>query len=662
MRKNLVLTILVFLLLTLAPVAAQEGGSRDVITPENAAQLSQVAVWGYGEIYGVAYSPDGALLAISSATGVRLLDGTTLASRYFFELLPESKVLLRWAGTDLYIGTPNGTIFEWQRDATELTTVVDYGPSGQLIDFVPTQAGSKIAILLDSVTLEVYDSGSAQSEVYFTAQSTSVILAFAWSPDGNTLAISTDDGILYLNDEPVLTGLNPAIERILWSPDGTQLVAIGSRLRRGAPARFYDLVSKTITQEMDLPRTAEASLTWVTGLESAKLVYASGTGEITDLFSNEAITLSEPPMVGFRSVTFSADGLRVAALDAEIAKIYDLTTGSLIGNIGGIQPIESILWQGQRVLYGHFSPLYRPPQMTIGEAGQETFFMLGGARFPLPSPILDRVVMIQSSSGPNPVHILNLTTMTEIEVASAVAYGGVAWSADGHRLLLALFLEDHSGQVLEIVDPTSGQVVKTLAGTMNRVMNLRWSPDGTRVSATDAFDVNAVIWDTTTGERVADIPEAHVLGWSLDGQFVAIQKGTIGIWDALSFQPLVDLGITSNGAVNPLVAQPVWSPDGTRFAVISTDNELMVWDSTTAEARSIDYAQEIGLTWSPDGRLLAGFDRMNALTLWDVSSGAVLHTIPERDGYQFSTVTFSSDGTLLTAGTMEGAVLVFGIP
>ncbi|MBI5929036.1 MAG: WD40 repeat domain-containing protein [Chloroflexi bacterium] len=660
-NRHIWLTLpLVLLLVLLPPVAAQDGGSQAVITPENVAQLTQIAVLGYGEISEMAYSPDGTLLAVSSTTGVRILDSTTLVARYHFDLPADSEKHLRWGGSQLFIGTSTGTIFVWQPNAATLATVVDYSTSGGLMDFAPAADGSKLAVKVDLFSIAVYDARSAGSSPFFTAPNSAHISAFAWSPDSSVLAIGTDDEMLYLNGEPVVTELARPVEKFLWSPDGTQLAAILAPQRSGTPIIFFDPATQTIAHEDSLPRRTPANLAgWVNG----KLLYSDGSNTITDYFSGDVITLSEPALTAFDQMTYSADGTGIAALEGAksgLIKVYNLTTGALLGIIGGMRPIETVMWQGDQAIYGHLSPLYLWPEMVVWEAGHETYTSFTETGYAVLSPTLEKVALIGSTTGVTPIRILDLTTYTELEIGSTVGYG-IAWSADGRWLFVPRPLEGGGGETLEIVDATNGQTVKALTGTISRATNVIWSPDGTRVAAADVYELNTIIWDTTTGEVVADLPAALLMGWSLDGQYMAIQQATLAIWSVANLEPVTDFGVSAKSVGKPLLARPVWSPDGLLFAFVTTENELLVWDSGTGAVSSLGGAQDFGLAWSPDGRLLAGFDSLGALTLWDRSSGTVLHSIPESDDYSFTTLTFSSDGTLLAAGTMEGGVLVFGV-
>lgn len=61
------------------PVAERASRLSIAISPQNAAQVRQLARWGKGSAEQVVWSPDGKLLALASSWGVYLYDAQTLA-------------------------------------------------------------------------------------------------------------------------------------------------------------------------------------------------------------------------------------------------------------------------------------------------------------------------------------------------------------------------------------------------------------------------------------------------------------------------------------------------------------------------------------------------------------------------------------------------------
>jgi len=110
----------------------------------------------------------------------------------------------------------------------------------------------------------------------------------------------------------------------------------------------------------------------------------------------------------------------------------------------------------------------------------------------------------------------------------------------GDRTLLAIArgepdLAQH-GQV-DVIEVESGREVATLRGHSDSVLDLCWSPDGTRL-ATAGHDGVICIWDGATFERLAELREhkSYVwsIAWSVDGQRLVSGSGdgTVRIWEA----------------------------------------------------------------------------------------------------------------------------------
>jgi hypothetical protein len=59
---------------------------EEPISPDNVDRLAELAIWGRGEVREVAYSPDGAILAIGTTTGIWLHDAETLALLHFINV------------------------------------------------------------------------------------------------------------------------------------------------------------------------------------------------------------------------------------------------------------------------------------------------------------------------------------------------------------------------------------------------------------------------------------------------------------------------------------------------------------------------------------------------------------------------------------------------
>ncbi len=84
------------------------------ISPDNADRVTQLARWGRGTVSRVAYSPDGALLAVASSLGIYLYDAGTLEEVRFIETGTWiNSVAFSPDGATVASGSRDGTVRLW---------------------------------------------------------------------------------------------------------------------------------------------------------------------------------------------------------------------------------------------------------------------------------------------------------------------------------------------------------------------------------------------------------------------------------------------------------------------------------------------------------------------------------------------------------------------
>jgi WD40 repeat protein len=204
----------------------------------------------------------------------------------------------------------------------------------------------------------------------------------------------------------------------------------------------------------------------------------------------------------------------------------------------------------------------------------------------------------------------------------------LAWSGDGKLLA--------SGSGTDKVDPhnmpeneiriwntTSWTTDAILKGHSDGVMNLRWSPNGTRLaSASD--DKTIRIWNTTTW-KVDKVLAGHTLGaldvaWSPDGKTLASGSRDYKVmtWDYDTGKPLSRL--TEANCIRSVD----FHPSGKFYANSGVDEvQLKVRDTKTGSVlksftEGITTKSDImSSRWSPDGKFLAaGAGKEHALRVY----------------------------------------------
>lgn len=177
--------------------------------------------------------------------------------------------------------------------------------------------------------------------------------------------------------------------------------------------------------------------------------------------------------------------------------------------------------------------------------------------------------------------------------------------------------------VLKIWNVNSGKLVHTIEAHPSSVMDVEFSPDGSRlVSAGTQWHgatppSGLTIWDVVRGEK---------------------------IW--------------TNAELNSLAAG--FSPDGTLVACGTTDGRLLLHDASSG--RVIDESKPhersvLDLAFSPDGKFLATAGRDGTVSIRDMKAGTVVHTIQRLTDAR--RVCYSPSGDELAVAVYSGIVKLF---
>jgi WD40 repeat protein/tRNA A-37 threonylcarbamoyl transferase component Bud32 len=173
------------------------------------------------------------------------------------------------------------------------------------------------------------------------------------------------------------------------------------------------------------------------------------------------------------------------------------------------------------------------------------------------------------------------------------------------------------------------------------------------ISADDRFVIlgnqpTSLLWDTRTGERRTDLPEASVVAFSRDSNAVLTGSYEVSLRETATG---AEIGSAGKGGRDRMFSAGALGTDSRR-ALLAWGAAARLWDLTTGEptGKALEHQGEIELiAYSPDGRTILTGSKDKTARLWDAATlrargSPLVHDGPVLRG------AFSRDGkTIITA-------------
>ncbi|HEX3051316.1 MAG TPA: cupin domain-containing protein [Aggregatilineaceae bacterium] len=438
-------------------------------------------------------------------------------------------------------GGTEGRVRIWDATTGEIRAVLD-DQMDHVLSLDLTADGRYLATGSKDKTVRIWDINSGDGLDKLPDQP-HWINAVAFSPDDTRLAIGNANGVIQIIQNPVkdaqtITADRGTINRIALSPDGSMLVAAGSR-----GVWVYD--TDDLAQE---PRH-----------------YYTGQSY---------------------SAAFSPDGSKLAYDVKGPVVICEAATGETILTIAGTRYNESLAFSpdGSQIVSGGHDFRIRVWDARTGEP-----LAVMRARGELMSLVFtpDGQQLISASNHDRNLHVWDVTSGETVQLLAGHTHQrlmGVAFSPVGHTLASV----SYDGTV-RLWDVAGWENTAVLEGHTDWVMSVAYSPDG-RLIASGSRDGTVRLWDATSGEPVAVLgSHAHwVIGvaFSPDGHtlYTACADGSLRRWE----MPVKNLTPS-----NPPL-QPSWRGGSQEQMTVNAKEQNM--------ADVINMAEKFGLIqeyWSP---------------------------------------------------------------
>jgi WD40 repeat protein/serine/threonine protein kinase/class 3 adenylate cyclase len=527
-------------------VRSISGKQGSIIVPEN------------GPFSRLALSPDGRVLAVACRDRVRLWD---------------------WAERREILTLP----WTWR----DRTSALAFSTDGKLV------AAASLPLLFWSVA-------ENREEGLMEEPHTGIVVAMAFSPDGQTLATTAWDTTLKIWDLPsrrflgALPGHGSYISSLAFSPDGRTLASAGS----DGTVKLWDLRVRTNGKLKSTLKGHRALVEHVAFSPDGKLIASASWDHTVKLWSADGVgaaDLLEGHAGWVWSVALSPDSrtLASASFDGTI-RFWDPLSGAC-AMTNQVAPLDL------------FTVAFSPDGKTL--ASSEGIWRgwrwqaAGWTNSPAPNK-----VKVWHVNHPRQV-LTNLPGLTDWPRA-------LAFSADGKTIASG----DLGGWVKLWALP-AGNELATFRAHQEWIHALRFSPDG-RFFATSSGGGPAKLWDASTLKELA--PSAFEndrnqgcgsnLDFSPDSRLLAIGCYKVKLWD-IGMRRTVAL---MEGHKDRIMAVR-FSPDGKTVATGSMDHTVKLW--------SIVARQEVatleghtgavsGLAFSPDGTILASSSDDYSIRLW----------------------------------------------
>ncbi|MDR3573946.1 MAG: WD40 repeat domain-containing protein [Anaerolineaceae bacterium] len=611
---------LAFTPVPVAQVATPIYHAQQAITAKNAARLQLLASWGKGIPYQIAWSPDGAFLAVASTRGLYLYNAIDLSLLQSIE------------------------------DGASFRQIV-FSPNGSLL----ASASEDGQLHLWAISAD--NPHRPAGPVGFAVNAHQQALDLAFSADASMLAVSLWDGSVQVwqvnNGAPILTldSFDQPVQRLAFSSDGADLFTWSP----AESVQTWGLPSGKQGRTLFLPaRYGSANSNLGEFSANNEWFIASYSTQVRLLRLKDGYTLGvlnqfTHPIQG---ISLSSGGRTLAAILGSSIQLWQPSTGSNIGQLtapeasahpglmafspDGSQLVSLgdrlRLWQvtpqakllaDKAVDFASDYPLLLDfskdsKNVTAGfvDGSLVSYNLedgLGNLLAALTTNDLDSLAfssagsLAASSLGDHGFNLRAVTgSSSQDQTIPKGAVAGLSLSADGS--LLAVASTDGTVQVRRVSDNSTIQTLQ-LPST---AAALAFSPDGSLLAVRSAEGVGC--WKIKDGTSLAQY-DGYSMAFSQNSSLLAITSVIDGS-DATRIRSMPDGSL--NSVVKDGSTELAFSPDG-RLLAISAEGTTLWNTADGSRAAVLPDASPFGrLAFSPDGRLLAQLSADGILRLWGV--------------------------------------------
>jgi WD40 repeat protein len=483
-------------------------------------------------------SPDGKTLALGGADGVYLCDlagkvSVRIASNPVGPRDPNKDRLLAWRDFSYGRFAPDGktlaVVTSEAPDVVKICKTTDGSEQSRLqlskryLDSAFSPDGSLLAVAERDDTVRVYEIRTGKRlhawPVTIKGANENYIFQVVFAPDGKTVVAASSDNLIRIWD--VASGAEVGqLKGHRWYPWGLAFSADSKRLYStgwDGDIRRWDLTTR---KQLPLPLGIRGSAVVAAAPDGRSVVYVDGDGNLrfVDTKLGHELRVLSVPALAPDLLLFAPDGRSLAVSgssgDNVVACVLDVGSGKVTWRrdwAKGRDPHSSVTelaftTDGRRLA----AMIFRQGQARVWDLHDK-----------------DKALVLQHPDG-----------------------YGLSFSPDGQTLATAgwdrklRFWNPTSGELKKesLVAPPARNIPAARGTTDTRLWTVAYSPDGTRIAATDLNDL-LWLWDADTLAvkwvvHAGDVFRHNCMTYSPDGLWLATggAGGNVKVWDAMSGQ------------------------------------------------------------------------------------------------------------------------------